>query len=702
MSGTPEAGVAGAADAPEHTAQSCDSALRAARSGAPADASAGASARASAASTASTSTAPTADAETAGPGRAAGSGRARRQLGRLLGQSSARGGNPNRWHVLVVLCTSLLLVAIDATVLHVAVPAVSEDLRPSSVELLWVVDTYPLVCASLLILFGTLGDRVGRRRVLLIGYALFALASALAAYAHSPVVLISARALLGVGGAMIMPATLSVLRQVFPDRRERALAVGIWSAVAAVGAAVGPLVGGLLLDHYWWGSVFLINIPLMAVSLPVARWLVPESTGDREGPWDVLGAGMAAAGLFGLIFGVKHAGSGPLLSPEAVLPTAAGAVLLVLFVRRQRRRPHPLIDVRTVARAAFGTSVGCIVLTVLALVGLALIAAQYLQLVLGLSPLETGLRLLPLSLAAIVAGLTGSRLLSLLGPRAMVAGGFTVTAVAVLSLTAVGREDQPWLLVGGFVLLGFGLETTLFGCYESMLSEAPATSSGGAAAVGETAYQLGAGMGIALLGSVMNAAYTPGVRAVHGVPRAASRAAGNSLGEAYGVASRLGGASGRMLREAAQNAFVHGLHMTLTVSAALLLCGALAALRLPRTMGDAPGRDDEPEGEDEDAGEPAGDGGGGGRGDDGEGANGQGDGGSYGGARAGDRRTGRETVRLPRQARQTRRDRQDRQTQRGRGEPAGDGGRRDDGGRGDDGDRGHGPGDLLSSGGPRR
>jgi MFS transporter, DHA2 family, multidrug resistance protein len=490
----------------------------------------------------------------------------------------------SRWTVLVVLCASLLLVAVDATVLHVAVPAVSGELRPSSVELLWIVDAYPLVCASLLILFGTLGDRVGRRRVLLFGYALFAVASAVAAYAQTPGVLIAARALLGVGGAMIMPATLSILRHVFPDRRERAMAIGIWSAVAAVGAAVGPLVGGVLLEHFWWGSVFLINLPLMAAGLPVGRWLLPESTGGREGPWDVLGAGMAAGGLFGVILGVKHAGGGDPLSLGTAVPLLVGSVLIALFVRRQRCRTYPLLDVRTVANRAFGTAVGCIVLTVLALVGLALLAAQYLQLVLGFSPLQTGLRLLPLSLAAIAAGLAGSRLLRLLGPRTMVGLGFVLTAIAVFLLTGLSQQDQPALLIGGFVLLGFGLETTLFGCYESMLNEAPASTAGGAAAIGETAYQLGAGMGIAVLGSVMNAAYTPGVRRVPGVPDAARGDAGHSLGEAYSVAARLGGSTGDALRSAAREAFVHGMHITLIVSAALLLLGALAALRLPRTM----------------------------------------------------------------------------------------------------------------------
>jgi DHA2 family multidrug resistance protein-like MFS transporter len=490
----------------------------------------------------------------------------------------------SRWTVLVVLCASLLLVAVDATVLHVAVPAVSEDLRPGPTQLLWIVDAYPLVCASLLILFGTLGDRTGRRRVLLTGYGIFALASAVAAAAHSAGLLIGARALLGVGGAMIMPATLSILRHVFPDRRERAVAIGVWSAVAAVGAAVGPMVGGLLLEHFWWGSVFLINIPLMAVSIPVGLRLLPESTGDREGPWDVLGAALAAAGLFGLVVGVKRAGDGEPFGPGTAAALVAGTVLLVLFVRRQRRRAHPLIDIGALRRPAFGTALGCIVLTVLALVGLALVAAQYLQLVLGLSPLQTGLRLLPLSVAAIGAGLCGSRLLHLLGPRLMVSLGFLLTAVAVLTLTGVSTGDRPVLLTGGFVLLGFGLETTLFGCYESMLSDAPEHRAGGAAAVGETAYQLGAGMGIALLGSVMNAAYAPGVRSVPGVPEAAAADAGHSLGEAYDVATHLGGSAGQTLFAAARTSFVHGLHVTLLVSAGLLLLGAVAALRLPKAI----------------------------------------------------------------------------------------------------------------------
>ncbi|GHB07572.1 MULTISPECIES: MFS transporter [Streptomyces] len=499
----------------------------------------------------------------------------------------AAAGGANRWVVLVVLCLSLLLVALDATVLHVAVPAVTEDLRPSAVGLLWIVDAYPLVCASLLILFGTLGDRIGRRRVLLFGYALFGVASALAAMADTAAVLIAARALLGVGGAMIMPATLSILRQVFPDRRERAMAIGIWTAVAAVGAAAGPVIGGFLVEHYWWGSVFLINIPLMVMILPIGRWLLPESRGSDEGPWDVLGALMAAAGVLGVVLGIKRAGGGEGVLDLATLgPLLAGAALLVLFARRQKRRTHPLIDMTMFSRPAFTTAVGCIVLAMLALVGLELIAVQYLQLVLDLGPLETGLRLLPLTFAAMAAGATGSYTLSRVGPRRMVGWGFVLTAASVLLLTLMGQHDRPVLLTVGFVLLGFGLQSTLFGAYESMLSEAPAERAGGAAAIGETSYQLGAGLGIALLGSVMNAAYAPGLSRLHdeGVPAAAGTAASNSLGEAYQVAGQLGGPAGDLLRNTARHAFVNGLHITLMVSAGLLLLGALAALRLPRAM----------------------------------------------------------------------------------------------------------------------
>ncbi|MEU9116342.1 MFS transporter [Streptomyces sp. NPDC048483] len=508
--------------------------------------------------------------------------------GRTAGVTRLSRDGANRWTVLIVLCVSLLFVALDTTILYVAVPSVTEDLRPGPVELLWIVDVYPLIAASLLILFGTLGDRVGRRRILLLGYGLFGLASAAAALAPNPQILMAARALLGIGGAMIMPATLSILRQVFPDRRERAVAIGVWSAVAAVGAAVGPVLGGFLVENFWWGSVFLINIPMMAAMLLIGRWLLPESRGERNGPWDVVGAVVAAFGVLGIVLGVKRIGGGTaVLSATTLGPILVGTLLLILFVHRQHRRKHPLIDMRLFARPAFGTSVGCIVLAMLALVGLQLIAVQYMQLVLGLQPLETGVRMLPLVFSAMAAGLTGSKLLQAIGPRAMVSLGFTLTAVAVLCLTMMSKEDRVWLLALGFVLLGFGFQSTLFGAYESMLSEAPAEQAGGAAALGETSYQLGAGIGVALLGSVMNAAYAPGLAHVDGVPARDAAAASHSLGEAYRVADDLGDSARAALRVAARDSFIHGLHVTLVASAVLLMAGAGIALRLPRRAADS-------------------------------------------------------------------------------------------------------------------
>lgn len=494
--------------------------------------------------------------------------------------------SPNRWVVLVVLCAALLLVAVDSTVLQVTVPALSEDLHPDAVALLWIVDAYPLVCASLLIFFGTLADRVGRKRILLLGYAGYAAASALAAFAATPMVLIAARGLLGVGGAMIMPATLSMLRQVFPDRRERATAIGVWSAVAAAGAAVGPVLGGFLVQHFWWGSVFVVNVPLMALSLSLGWLLLPESTGDHSGCWDRLGALIAMLGVLGVVFAVQRAGGdATFLDPSVFVPLAGGIAALAVFVRRQGDRDHPLIDVRLFTQPGFAAAAGCVVLAMLALVGLALAAVQYLQLILGLSPFQAGLRLLPMTLAAITAGLCGSRLLRLLGPRALACVGFCLTGACVTVLTVMGQHDRPTVLTLGFLGLGFGVQTTLFASYETMFGEVPAGQAAGVAAIGETAYQLGAGLGIAVLGSVLNAVYAPGVSVTSGVSPASRAAARHSLGEAYQVAGRLPVRSGEALRAAARAAFVHGLHITLLVSAGLLVLGALAALRLPATMG---------------------------------------------------------------------------------------------------------------------
>ncbi|MEU4695673.1 MFS transporter [Nonomuraea dietziae] len=493
---------------------------------------------------------------------------------RVTGQRQA-----NRWSVLVLLCLSLLLITVDATVLHIAVPALTAALEPSSVELLWIIDAYSLIVAPLLIMFGTLGDRYGRKRLVLWGYVLFGLASAAAAFAPTPLTLILARGLLGVGGAMIMPATLSIIRQVFTDRRERALALGVWSAVAAAGAAVGPLVGGLLVQHFWWGAVFLINVPILLVLLPAASRLLPESRRLTGRPWDATSAALSVFGILALAFGLKEAGAGH-AAGLAVLLTGAG--LLVWFVRRQRRLPHPLLDVGLFRDRAFATGVAGVLFGVFSLVGLQLMLAQYLQLVLGDSPLRAALRMLPLVLSAIAGGLAAASVLRRIGMRATMSGGLALVAVSLTPTLSWGVEAHPIMLAVCFVGIGFGLQVALLAASDTIMSAAPEARAGGAAAIEETAYELGAGLGVAVLGTITAVVYAPGVPTVQGVPAPAMDQARQSLAGAAHVAHEVGGGPGTALLDAARWAFVHALHTTIVVSVVLLALTAAAVALLIR------------------------------------------------------------------------------------------------------------------------
>ncbi|MEU4544948.1 MFS transporter [Nonomuraea dietziae] len=493
---------------------------------------------------------------------------------RVTGQRQA-----NRWSVLVLLCLSLLLITVDATVLHIAVPALTAALEPSSVELLWIIDAYSLIVAPLLIMFGTLGDRYGRKRLVLWGYVLFGLASAGAAFAPTPLTLILARGLLGVGGAMIMPATLSIIRQVFTDRRERALALGVWSAVAAAGAAVGPLIGGLLVQHFWWGAVFLINVPILLGLLPAASRLLPESRRLTGQPWDATSAALSVFGILAVAFGLKEAGVGH-AAGLAVLLTGAG--LLVWFVRRQRRLPHPLLDVGLFKDRAFATGVAGVLFGVFSLVGLQLMLAQYLQLVLGDSPLRAALRMLPLVLSAIAGGLAAASVLRRIGMRATMSGGLALVAVSLTPTLSWGVEAHPLMLAICFVGIGFGLQVALLAASDTIMSAAPEARAGGAAAIEETAYELGAGLGVAVLGTITAVVYAPGVPTVQGVPAPAMDQARQSLAGAAHVAHEVGGGPGTALLDAARWAFVHALHTTIVVSVVLLALTAAAVALLIR------------------------------------------------------------------------------------------------------------------------
>ncbi|MGW0194894.1 MFS transporter [Nonomuraea sp. NPDC003201] len=497
-----------------------------------------------------------------------------------LVRTADREHGDRRWSILVLLCVSLLLITVDATVLHIAVPALTAALEPSAVQLLWIIDIYSLVVAPLLIMFGTLGDRYGRKRLVLCGYLLFGLASAGAAFAPSPLTLILARALLGIGGAMIMPATLSLIRQIFTDRRERAIALGVWSAVAAAGAAVGPLIGGVLVG-IWWGAVFLINVPILLALIPAAIRLLPDSPGRKDRGWDGASAVLSVLGILALAFGLKEAGSGSLMPLWAsVLVFLAGLGLLFLFVRRQTRLRHPLLEVGLFRRREFTTGVAGVLLGVFALVGLQLMLAQYLQLVLGDSPLRAAIRMLPLVISAISGGLAAAHILPRIGMRTTMSGGLGLVALSLTPTLSWGVEGHPVMLAFCFVGIGFGVQVALLAASDTIMSAASESQAGGAAAIEETAYELGAGLGVAVLGTITAVVYAPGLHSVPGVSASGMDKARQSLAGAAHVAHEVGGSAGGALLDAARWAFVNALHTTVVVSVVLLSLTAVAVATL--------------------------------------------------------------------------------------------------------------------------
>lgn len=496
--------------------------------------------------------------------------------------------HPDRWRILLVLASSLLLIAMDATILNVALPGIASDLAPSSTELLWIVDAYGLVLAGLLVAMGGLGDRVGRRRLLLIGLVVFGAASALIALATSSLLLIAARLLLGVGGAMIMPSTLSVLRNVFPVARERAIAIGIWSAVASSGFALGPIVGGAILEVASWEWAFLINVPVVLVAFILVRRWVPESRDPAPGPWDSVSVALSVAGMLAVVWGVKHGGEDGFLDAVTILSIGGGLGLLALFVRRQARSRTPILDVRLFADQRFAGAVASVLFVFFGLGILLLLLTQHLQLVEGHSPLATGLRLLPLALAAGVASPFADALVRRLGARVVVGASFAAIAGGLAALTALDGDTDDLLIAGALAAIGLGAGLAATAGSAAIMSAAPADRAGGAAAIQETAFELGGALGVAILGSVAASAY----RAELQLPGDVSELAREGLPAATSVSAGLSREAGARLLAAAQEAFEAGLAVTLGASAAVMAAAAVMALVvLPRrepTVSDAP------------------------------------------------------------------------------------------------------------------
>jgi DHA2 family multidrug resistance protein-like MFS transporter len=500
------------------------------------------------------------------------------------------------WLGLAVLALPCLVYAMDLTVLNLAVPKLSEDLQPSSAQLLWILDIYGFLVAGLLVTMGTLGDRIGRRRLLLAGAAAFAVASVLAAWSTSAGMLIAAWALLGVAGATLAPSTLSLIRNMFADPRQRTVAVSVWITSFAVGGAVGPLVGGVLLEWFWWGSVFLVAVPVMALLLVLGPRLLPEFRDPAAGRLDLASAALSLAAVLAAIYGLKQlAQDGP--GWLAVGCMLAGLLVGVGFVRRQRRLADPLIDVRLLGNRAFSAALTTNLLSFFVGFGALLFTAQYLQLVLGLSPLEAGLWSLPSSAGFILGSMATPLLVRRAAPVAVMAAGLALAAVGFGLLTQLPSSSGLPLLVTGSVIFSLALAPVDTLATDLAVGAAPPERAGAASAITETSAEFGGALGIAILGVIGTAVYRAQMAEAvpAGVPDQAAAAARDTLGGAVAVAGQLPERVGAALLEVAREAFTQGLHLAAAVSAAASLAFAILVVVLLRGVRPSSQPDEQPD-----------------------------------------------------------------------------------------------------------
>ncbi len=405
------------------------------------------------------------------------------------------------WIGLAVLALPCVVYAMDLTVLNLAVPAISADLRPSSAQLLWIIDIYGFMVAGSLITMGTLGDRIGRRRLLLIGAAAFGITSVLAAWSANAAMLIAARALLGLSGATLAPSTLSLIRSMFLDARQRTFAIGVWITSFSAGAAIGPVLGGLLLARFWWGSVFLLAVPVMVLILAVGPKLLPEFRDPRPGRLDVRSAVLSLAAVLAVIYGLKQlAQAGP--SRLAAASIVAGILLGVLFVRRQRKLANPLLDLALFRVPAFSAALATYGLGIFIVFGIDIFVAQYLQLVLGLSPMRAGLWSVPSAAGFVAGSMLAPQLVRRIRPVSVMVGGLVFAAAGLGLLTQVGGSTGLAVLVTGSVVFSLGLAPVFTLATDLIVGSAPPERAGAASAISETASELGGALGIAILGVI--------------------------------------------------------------------------------------------------------------------------------------------------------------------------------------------------------
>ena len=491
-----------------------------------------------------------------------------------------------RWSILAVLCLSLMIVIVGNTSLNVALPTLANDLDASTTQLQWMVESYALVFAGLLFTAGTLGDRFGRKGALQSGLLLFLVGAAFASVADSAGQVIAARALMGVAAAFVMPSTLSILANVFPSH-ERPKAIAIWAGISGGGAAIGPIASGWLLEHFWWGSVFLVNVPIILVALVAGAILVPSSRDPEQLPLDLPGAGLSIVGLGALVYGIiegPHNGWG---SPTTLAIFGLAAVALGLFVLRELNTPHPMLDLRLFRDRRFSVASAGMTLTFFAMFGTFFLVAQYFQLVLGYSPLESGLFQLPIAFVMMSVAPQAPRLVARFGAHRVVPVGLALTGVGLGIFSLMTVDSVIWSAYFAVIPLATGMALTMTPLTTLIMSSVPLAKAGVGSAMNDTTRELGGALGVAVLGSVVTARYVSSLApSIASLPAEAQSFATSGLSGALAVADRIGidTPAGRSLADAGRSAFVDGMGWSAIVGAVVvLLAAALAWFLLPKS-----------------------------------------------------------------------------------------------------------------------
>jgi EmrB/QacA subfamily drug resistance transporter len=494
-----------------------------------------------------------------------------------------------RWWTLATLNVSLFIIIMDNTILNVALPTLARDLHATASELQWIVDSYVLVFAGLLLSAGALGDRFGRRGALSSGLGIFTVGSIVAMHVDSGSMLIAARAVMGVGGALIMPATLSILTNVFTDPKERAKAIAMWAGVGGLAVAFGPVMGGFLLEHFSWGSVFAVNVPIALLALSAGRFLVPTSRDPETPPLDIPGALLSIAALGSLVWAIISAGEAGWTSTSVLSGFAIAAITSAAFFAWERRTEHPMLDMTFFQNARFTAASVGVMLAYFALFGSMFLLSQLLQFVLGYSALDAGVRLLPFALSMAVFSPLSTKLDERFGTKVVVAGGMGTVALALLWLATRSDGSTYVAYLPGMLLMGTGVALTWAPTTESIMGSLPAAKAGVGSAVNDTVREVGGALGVAVLGSIMASQYAGAISSTTaGMPVDVAHAAGDSLGGAVVVAQQVGGTTGAALLDAARAAYLNGFGLALTVAAVVAAAGAaVAAVWLPARAAEA-------------------------------------------------------------------------------------------------------------------